>query len=134
LISDDLQIDEPTGLSSNNQASAVAMVQVIREAFARPEIKQASLLDRYEIITKQGRQQMVTNTDGFVRQIIPLPIGWQILGGKTGYINEAGYCFAALWQNQAGQQAISVVLGSPTKDGRFTITSNLLNYVTEKYY
>jgi D-alanyl-D-alanine carboxypeptidase len=134
LIGNDLRIEEPTGLSSNNQASALAMVQVIREALARPEIRQASLLDRYEIKTKQGRRQVVTNTDSFIRQAIPLPDGWQILGGKTGYIDQAGYCFAALWQNQAGQQVISVVLGSPSKDGRFHTTSDLLDYVTEKYY
>lgn len=130
----DLQIEEPTGLSPKNKASAQAIARLAQEALSRPEIQKAALLERYTITTKSGRQQLITNTDGFVRGAVALPQGWEIEGGKTGYIDEAGYCFAALWKNQAGQQLISVVLNSPTKEGRFTITKNLLEYAQQKYY
>lgn len=130
----DLQIKEPTGLNPDNQASAMAIAQITNEALNQPEIQQSALLDRYTFTTKSGRQQLITNTDGFVRGSAVLPSDWQIEGGKTGYIDEAGYCFAALWKNSADQQLVSVVLGAPTKEGRFTITKALVDYVQQKYY
>lgn len=129
-----LQIKEPTGLSPQNQASAQAIARLAQEALSRPEIQKAALLEDYTLTTKLGRRQLITNTDGFVRGAVALPQGWEIDGGKTGYIDEAGYCFAALWKNSNGQQVVSVVLGSPTKEGRFTITKNLLEYAQQKYY
>lgn len=130
----DLQIQEPTGLSPTNQASASTIGQIAREAFCQPEIQQSALLDQYTLTTKAGRQQLITNTNGFVSGSEAGPAEWQIKGGKTGYIDEAGYCFVALWQNTTEQQIISVVLGAPNKEGRFTITKALLDYAQEKYY
>jgi len=129
----DINIEEPTGLDPKNQASAQAVAQIVQAALSHSEIRQATLLEKYEIITKAGRSQLVTNTDGFVRGAAALPTGWQIAGGKTGYIDEAGYCFAALWKDQAGQQLVSVVLGAPTKEDRFTITKSLVEYASQKY-
>jgi D-alanyl-D-alanine carboxypeptidase len=129
----DINIEEPTGLDPKNQASAQAVAQIVQAALSHSEIRQATLLEKYEIITKAGRSQLVTNTDGFVRGAAALPAGWQIAGGKTGYIDEAGYCFAALWKDQAGQQLVSVVLGAPTKEDRFTITKSLVEYASQKY-
>ncbi|NCU44233.1 D-alanyl-D-alanine carboxypeptidase [Candidatus Falkowbacteria bacterium] len=130
----DLQIKEPTGLNPDNQASASAIARIANEALSQSEVQQSALLGNYTLITKSGRQQLITNTDGFVHGSATLPKGWQIDGGKTGYIDEAGYCFAALWQNKAGQQIVSVVLGAPTKEGRFSITKELLDYAQQKYY
>ncbi len=130
----DLQIKEPTGLNPDNQASASAIARITNEALGQPEVRQSALLESYTLTTKSGRQQLITNTDGFVRGSAALPKGWQIDGGKTGYIDEAGYCFAALWKNEAGQQVVSVVLGAPTKEGRFTITKALLDYAQQQYY
>lgn len=130
----DLKIEEPTGLNPKNQASAEAVAKIAQAALSRPEVRQAALLENYTITTKAGRSQLVTNTDGFVRGAVALPKGWQIDGGKTGYIDEAGYCFAALWKNKAGQQLVSVVLGAPAKADRFTVTKSLLDYAGQKYY
>lgn len=129
----DINIEEPTGLDPKNQASAQAVAQIVQAALSHSEIRETTLLEKYEIITKAGRSQLVTNTDGFVRGAAALPTGWQIAGGKTGYIDEAGYCFAALWKDQAGQQLVSVVLGAPTKEDRFTITKSLIDYASQKY-
>lgn len=131
---DDLQIEEPTGLNPKNQASAEAIARIAKEALSNPEVQRAALLEHYNLVTKAGRSQQITNTDAFVRGAIALPHGWQIDGGKTGYIDEAGYCFAALWKNQAGQQVVSVVLGTPIKEGRFTVTKALLDYTSQRYY
>ncbi len=133
-INSDLRLIEPTGLNPDNQASARAMATIVNAALSQPDIQKTLLLDKYEIITQKGRRQLVTNTDGFIQGSVAIPDSWQILGGKTGYLDEAGYCFAALWRNDQGEELVTVVLGAPTKEGRFTITKDLLDYITEKYY
>lgn len=130
----DLSLDEPTGLSTKNQASAEAIAMIAREALSQEKVREVALLARYEIKTSQGRSQQVTNTDAFVRGAATLPDGWEILGGKTGYIDEAGYCFAALWQDKQGQTVVSVILGAQAKETRFSLTKDLINYATKKYY
>ena len=133
-INSDLRLIEPTGLNPDNQASARAMATIVNAALSQPDIQKTLLLDKYEIITQKGRRQLVTNTDGFIQGSVAIPDSWQILGGKTGYLDKAGYCFAALWRNDQGEELVTVVLGAPTKEGRFTITKDLLDYITEKYY
>ena len=133
-IDSDLRLIEPTGLNPDNQASARAMAIIVNAALSQPDIKETLLLGKYEIVTQKGRRQLVTNTDSFIRGSVAVPDSWQLLGGKTGYLDEAGYCFAALWRNDLWEELVTVVLGAPTKEGRFTITKYLLDYITEKYY
>ena len=133
-IDSDFRLIEPTGLNPDNQASARAMAIIVNAALSQPDIKETLLLGKYEIVTQKGRRQLVTNTDSFIRGSVAVPDSWQLLGGKTGYLDEAGYCFAALWRNDLGEELVTVVLGAPTKEGRFTITKDLLDYITEKYY
>ena len=130
----DLTIDESTGLSTKNQASAEAIAIITREALSQEKVREVASLARYEIKTAKGRSQQVTNTDAFVRGAATLPQGWEIVGGKTGCIDEAGYCFAALWQDKQGQTVVSVILGAQAKETRFSLTKDLINYATKKYY
>ena len=44
---------------------------------------------------------------------------YKIVGGKTGFLPEAGYCLGSLISENNGHEIIVVVLGSETKDGRF---------------
>ena len=42
-----------------------------------------------------------------------------MVGGKTGFLPEAGYCLGSLVSENGGHELIVVVLGSETKEGRF---------------
>jgi D-alanyl-D-alanine carboxypeptidase len=50
---------------------------------------------------------------------------YEILGGKTGFINEAGYCFTT-WVRSQGRELIAVVLGAPTNATRFADAVRLI--------
>jgi D-alanyl-D-alanine carboxypeptidase len=53
-----------------------------------------------------------------------------VLGGKTGFINRAGYCVATLLRlPQSGQQVAVVVLGARSNQGRFWETRHLFNWL-----
>ena len=49
----------------------------------------------------------------------------RVVGGKTGFINEAGYCFAT-WVRTQGRDLIAVVLGAPTNATRFADAVRLI--------
>jgi D-alanyl-D-alanine carboxypeptidase len=51
---------------------------------------------------------------------------YEILGGKTGHINEAGYCLAT-WVRSEGRDLIAVVLGAPTNATRFADVVRLVH-------
>lgn len=42
------------------------------------------------------------------------PEGADILGGKTGFVNESGYCIAAFGESDSGKEYICVTLGGTT--------------------
>jgi len=50
---------------------------------------------------------------------------YEILGGKTGFIQEAGYCLAT-WLRADGREMIAVVLGAPTNATRFADVMRLV--------
>ncbi|MDF2670875.1 MAG: D-alanyl-D-alanine carboxypeptidase [Paenibacillus sp.] len=48
-------------------------------------------------------------------------------GFKTGFTNEAGYCFTGTTVRE-GKRLITVIMGAPTADARFTETIKLFDY------
>lgn len=50
-----------------------------------------------------------------------------LIGLKTGYISEAGFCISAAAE-RSGMQMIAIVMGAPTKDDRMDDATKLLNY------
>jgi D-alanyl-D-alanine carboxypeptidase (penicillin-binding protein 5/6) len=66
------------------------------------------------------RRHMVVNTN---RLLYNHRI--EIVGGKTGFISEAGYCVAT-WIRTQGHDLIAVVLGAPTNATRFADVMRLV--------
>ena len=55
---------------------------------------------------------------------------YEVRGGKTGFILEAGYCLAT-WVHTQGRDLIAVVLGAPTAATRFADVVRLVQRTTE---
>ena len=53
-----------------------------------------------------------------------------IQGGKTGYIDEAGYCLAAVAKLPGSDPLAIVVLGANTNSGRFREVRRLVEWVS----
>jgi D-alanyl-D-alanine carboxypeptidase (penicillin-binding protein 5/6) len=73
-----------------------------------------------------GRRKVVYNTDDLLN-IFPQN-GIRITGGKTGYTPSAGYCFVGKFVDHEGREMISVVLGSASRDSRFSETKELVEW------
>jgi len=120
---------DPTGLSPENQSTARDVFKLVRVAIQNDEIKKAVLTGTYRFQTKEGQEKIFESTDDLLGQ---MPGEIKILGGKTGYLEEGGYCFAAMFE-QDGHQVITVVLGADDRWQRFTQTERLLNWVFQGY-
>lgn len=117
---------EVTGLDERNVATAADCARLLREAAGNRTIQ--------EIMTKRSHQfygrhrgrslhHAVANTNRLLYG------SYEIRGGKTGFIGEAGYCFAT-WIHTQSRDLIAVVLGAPTAATRFADVVRLVNHTT----
>ena len=120
---------DPTGLSSNNISTAYDVYILFKNAWKNETIKEALSLNEYTFSTLQGREKKVISTDSFLLENAnSFPY---LEGGKTGYIDEAGYCFVGSFKIDEKRSAIIVVLNSETKNSRFTDSLQLARELKE---
>ena len=116
---------EPTGLDANDVASAKDVALLIRQALSSPVIKDIVAQKDYSFEALSGRKHFARSTDNLLDSFLSKP-PYTFLGGKTGSLQEAGYCFGAAAQDEEGHRLIAVVLGAPDKDTRFSEVKSLL--------
>jgi len=102
---------EFTGLDENNVSTASDVAKMLQAAASTQLIHSITTTQSYEFATAR-RVHLINNTNRLLKS------RYQILGGKTGYINQSGYCFAT-WLRADGRDLIAVVLGAPTNATRF---------------
>lgn len=112
---------DPTGLDERNVSTASDVARLLHAAANEPLVAQISTTRSHEFRTAR-RRHMVGNTNRLLYG------RYEVLGGKTGFIQEAGYCFAT-WVRAQGRDLIAVVLGAPTNATRFADTVRLLQKV-----
>ena len=118
-----IKVDEVTGLSENNVASAYDLARLVNIASANPTIQTALLTKQYSFISEK-RKRLITlgNTDRLLFS------EWNVQGGKTGYIGESGYCFAVRIANDKGHDLTGVVLGAHSNSRRFKEATKLFQW------
>ena len=114
---------EVTGLDEHNVSSAADCARLLRAAAENPTIHAISTTPTYEF-RSATRPHTVVNTNRLL-----VYHRYEVLGGKTGFINEAGYCFAT-WIRTQGRDLIAVVLGAPTAATRFADVVRLVQRTT----
>lgn len=123
---------EPTGLDPANTASARDVAMLIRHALQVDPIGDIVLMDSYAFTAETGLHHRVASTDALLNGRISEP-PYSFLGGKTGYLVEAGYCFGAAAEDGEGNRVIAVALGAPSKKARFSEVSALLLWSFDAY-
>lgn len=114
---------EPTGLSPKNYSTAQDLVKLLKEAMQKDEIRQAMGKRIYDIniigINGQKRYQRIYSTNKLLNSFVSL------VGAKTGYLDESGYCLVGLSNYQNRQLAV-VILGAATDQDRFQEVKSLI--------
>jgi D-alanyl-D-alanine carboxypeptidase len=109
---------DPTGLSADNRSVASDIARLIDEALKVDVVREATQLPYASFQGASGRAYAVETTDDLLNSFLNAP-PYKIVGGKTGYLPEAGYCLGSLVSENGGHEIIVVVLGSETITGRF---------------
>ncbi len=118
---------EPTGLDAANQATALDVLKLGKAAFSKNEIQKAVIQKNYTLVTQDGRNKKVLSTNNLLKSYL------DVRAGKTGYIEAAGYCLLVEVASEAGQDILTVVLGSATHEDRFQDAKILSGWVFENY-
>lgn len=122
---------DPVGLSDKNVSSAREVAKLAKAVFAQAEIGKVTEKKEYIFKTLSGVEKKVESTDYLLFD--PAQNSFQVLGGKTGYTPQAGYCFVGRFKDSSGQEIISVVLNSVGKNERFKESKSLVNWVFKNY-
>lgn len=119
---------EPTGLDVSNQSTAEDLVKLILEIMKHDEIREALKIKTYDFpvfeANGQKNYQRVWNTDKLLGSFV------NITGGKTGYLEESGYCFAGL-SDYRGKQLVVILLNAATDQDRFQEVKSLIWWSAE---
>lgn len=128
---------EPTGLNSNNQSSAREVAILLKNALKNEFISQAVLQKTYniEVVDTLGKniKRRVINTDELLSNDFKNSNIQAVVGAKTGFIEEAGYCFAVMTENKNTQKIITVILGAESHYRRFSEAKDLAEWVYQSY-
>lgn len=115
---------DPSGLLSENVSSAYDMARLITYAAADERI--GSIMRMPKATVHAGKRTIhVSSTNQIVKAG-----DIDVVGGKTGFINRAGYCLATLLRlPDTGKQVAVVVLGAQSNAARFWETRHLFNWL-----
>lgn len=118
---------DPSGLLSENVSSAFDMARLI--AFASSDERISTIMQKSQHTIQTPRRTITFRSTNHLlgRE------GFDVRGGKTGFITKAGYCLATLLRlPTTGQQVAVVVLGARSNAGRFMEVQNLFNWLSAK--
>lgn len=107
-----------TGLSSGNRSVVSDVALMLDRVLEDEEIQAITQLPTVTFNGASGRLYSIASTDELLNSYLNEE-PYQIIGGKTGYLPEAGYCLGTIFAEDGNNEVITVVLGSQTKQGRF---------------
>lgn len=118
---------EPSGIEVKNITTAQDLVKILQAGFEYPEIQKITQKNSvvFSSLTRPIRTHRLKTTN------LLLGKGFEIVSGKTGFLNESGYNFAM--ESRSGDNRILLVLlGAPTKRQSFSDAQVLMKSVEVK--
>jgi D-alanyl-D-alanine endopeptidase (penicillin-binding protein 7) len=117
---EDTRFVEPSGLDPGNVSTALDCAALVESAIRDPYLR--TILMTQEHTFQSSRRQHTLHSTNVLLQATD-----KIVVGKTGYIQEAGYCFASSFNTQGRDLAV-VVLGARTSSARFREAHDLIRW------
>lgn len=126
------QFVDPTGLSNRNRSTAEDIVRLLEAVLTNSEIQAATAEPVARITSVAGTVYRIPNTNelllGYLNQG-----PYAIVGGKTGFLPQAGYCIALRFQENGAHDIFVVLLGSDSKEARLLEAKGLAQWAYDVY-
>lgn len=118
---------DPTGLNPENRSSARDLASLMQKALEYPLLSQMMRTPAIDISSADDKfHHHLTNTDKLLAEIP------EVVGGKTGYTEEAGNCMVlAVTSPNGGGTLISVVMNA---NDRMKETKQLINWTKSAFF
>lgn len=125
---------EPTGLEPANISTAYETAIVAREAFKNKEIRDALKTKSIAVSIIGSKKQVIgKSTDKLLDSFVnDKKQDFEIIGAKTGFIQESLYNFTAEVKKN-GHSIIISILGSKTDDYRWAESKGLIDWVFSNF-
>lgn len=117
---------DPSGYLPSNTSTAFDVARLAHHAFESAEIRDTVTLKEHRFLTKAGVEKRIPSTNLLLSSFLNEGEG-HIVGGKTGFTEEAGYTLVMRAKKGEGD-VIAVVLGSATSEERFQDVKALLSW------
>lgn len=111
------EFSDPTGYDRENVSTALDVARLAFNALGHPEIRRASVMREYAFTSSEGIRHRIPATNALLSSYLN-DGEYEIVGGKTGYTDEAGYTLV-IRARKGNADTIGVVLGSPGAKDRF---------------
>lgn len=120
---------DPTGLDERNQSTPRDVAKMLIAALKVPLIAEITEKARYVAapVGRPGWKIEYNNTD-----LIARGSRFDVLGGKTGYTDRAGYCLAIAARLDGKREVAMVFLGAVGKLTRFADFTRAAQWISEK--
>lgn len=128
---DDTYFAGTTGLEKSSVSTAEDISILLKESLKQKKIQSALATKEYTLDYKD-KQHHIWNTDWLLLDWIPHDFK-RVYGGKTGYIEAAGYNFTVQLSNGEGRILDIVVLGADSHEDRFKVARDAAEWVYENY-
>ncbi|MFA4844958.1 MAG: serine hydrolase [Patescibacteria group bacterium] len=115
---------DPTGLSSDNVSVVTDLAKMFDVLLENETIRETTQQSIVSITGSSGRTYTVNTTDELLLSFVN-QAPYKIVGGKTGFLPEAGYTLGSIFSREGEGDIIVVVLGSESKEGRFQDVKSL---------
>lgn len=125
---------DPTGLDPANVSTATDVAKMVYAALQHNEIRESVLQSEYSFdILNNEKKRRIVNTDILLESFLNSEqFGYELIGGKTGFLPEAGYCLAVEIKYE-DKSVMFVALNSDTITDRFQDTKVLADWVFKNY-
>lgn len=124
---------EETGLSEENVSTARDLIKLADAAFSREEINRALKTNQFNfLILNNGRRGQSRSTDRLLESFLNSG-EYEIIGAKTGFLNEAGYCLLIKVKKQDGPVLTLALLGADQATDRWQETKGLVDWTLDNY-
>lgn len=124
---------DPSGLDIENVSTARDLVKLADAAFSRDEITSAVTKSNYNFfVENNGRRGSSRNTNRLLSSFLNSG-EYKIIGAKTGFLNEAGYCFLVKVQKNNGPILTLVFLGADETTDRWQETKGVVDWIFDNY-
>lgn len=124
--------DDTTGLSSKNRSVVMDIALMLDNVLANEIIREITQQRLVSIVGSSGHTYTIKSTDELLGSFVN-EAPFSIVGAKTGFLPEAGYCLGTIFSRNGAGEVIVVVLGSESKEGRFQDVKSLAVWAYETF-